>query len=377
MRIAFVSTVVSYPWGGADTLWTSAAEAAQARGDSLLIAVSPAVSEHPRVRALRQRGGAVHLFPQDSPPGLAVRVRNRVRALMKLRDPFLAALRRFEPDLVVFSCGSAYDLVAGPAVCDWLGETRVTYRIIVNWQTEHPSLSEDERPLAMAVFSGADFVGFVSTRNLEATRRHLLVPLPNARVLQNPLRWREEDTPPWPVESEWGMATVSRLESSKGIDLLLHAAARTLGAEPGWRLDVFGRGPADAHLRQTAESLGMAGRVHFRGHVQELFAIWAESQLMISPAIDEGVPMTIPEAMLCERPVLATAVGGAEDWIVHGQTGFICPAPTLPLLSASLAEAWNARDRWKAMGRAAAAQAQAHYRPNDHLLLIQPCPFVF
>lgn len=45
MRVAFISTILNHPWGGADTLWTNAAEAAQRRGNELLISVSPAVAQ--------------------------------------------------------------------------------------------------------------------------------------------------------------------------------------------------------------------------------------------------------------------------------------------------------------------------------------------
>ncbi len=80
--------------------------------------------------------------------------------------------------------------------------------------------------------------------------------------------------------------------------------------------------------------------------------------------------MTIPEAMLCGRGVLATRVGGATDWLRDGETGFLCPAPTVPLLAEALDRAWQARDRWQSMGEAAAEFARAFYRPEDFRRLI-------
>ena len=44
MRIAFYSTILHYPWGGADTLWTRAAEEAAERGDALWISVAEGVA---------------------------------------------------------------------------------------------------------------------------------------------------------------------------------------------------------------------------------------------------------------------------------------------------------------------------------------------
>ena len=372
MRIAFVSTILCYPWGGADTLWTNAAEAAQNRGDELLITVTPTVAGHPLVAALQAKGARMTLrHPPGPPPSLGRRVARKLVPLLRPRDSLTAALIRFRPDLVVFSFGGTYDFLAEPGAFRWLKASRTPYRIVANWQAEHPSLPDSERRIAAEVLSGADAVFFVSRRNQEATRRHLLAALTNSQVVQNPLRWRPTDVTLWPAGPDLGLASVGRLDHGKGIHLLLHAAAEVLAGEQNWRLDIFGQGPDESYLRYTASRLGLGNRVRFRGYVSELRAIWQENHLMLSPSLDDGVPMTIPEAMLCERPVLATCVGGAEEWISEGKTGFLSPAPTVPLFAAALRRAWDARSLWETMGRAAAAQAKDYYRSEDYLLLIR------
>jgi glycosyltransferase involved in cell wall biosynthesis len=371
MRTAFVSTILGYPWGGADTLWTSAAEAAEQRGDVLFISVSPVVAASPRVAALSARSARIHLRPPATATISPVaRVVHKLRQIAGRDDNGLvAALTAFRPDLVVFSLGGTYDLVAQPPWFAWLRTTRTRFRLIANWQQENPVLSDADRAKARDILGAADRVYFVSTRNLEVTCRHLLDSLANAQVIQNPLRWRTADVTPWPSTPGLRLATVSRLDEGKGIQLLLHALAE-LETDSDWHLSIYGQGPAEAYLRATTEHLHLADQVTFHGYVKELRSIWAESHLLVSPAIDDGVPMTIPEAMLCERPVLATAVGGAEDWLRNGETGFLCLAPTAPLLVTSLRNAIAAHERWQTMGQAAAAAAQARYRPDDYLQLI-------
>ena len=91
MRIAFVSTILSYPWGGADFLWTRAAEAAADGGDSLLLSLSPDTAAHPRIVALQSRGARLHLRTSRlSPPPLARRLWARLRPPVY---PLLSALR--------------------------------------------------------------------------------------------------------------------------------------------------------------------------------------------------------------------------------------------------------------------------------------------
>ncbi len=224
MKIAFVSTILGYPWGGADTLWTRAAEAASDRGDRLLLSVSTAVASHSRIVALIAAGAGVEIRdPVTSPPSFGARV---LRKLGLARSPdagLIAALQSFRPDLVIFSQGGTYDLVLHPQLAAWLRATGVKYRIIANWQQEHPQLTEPELAFIREVFAAADSLNFVSTRNLAVTRRHLDRLLPNARVIQNPLRWQPADISPWPAEPVPQLATVSRLDEGKGIQLLLAA----------------------------------------------------------------------------------------------------------------------------------------------------------
>jgi glycosyltransferase involved in cell wall biosynthesis len=371
MKIAFISTILSYPWAGADTLWTNAAETASTRGDQLLILVATAVAGHPRIVALKAGGAKVVILdPPTKPPSLGFRLLRKLGLARPSEAGLIAALQPFQPDLVIFSQGGTYDLVLVPRLTAWLRARGIKYRIIANWQQEHPQLDDADIAFIRETFAAADSINFVSTRNLAVTRRHLAAPLSNARVIQNPLRWQPADVAPWPTGPVTHLATVSRLEPSKGLHLLLQALANAGTALPDWQLNIFGQGPEEARLRDTAVHFGFGERVQFRGHVKELRAIWAANHLMVSPALEDGVPMTIPEAMLCQRPVLATAVGGAEDWLRHSETGFLCPTPTLPHLTATLQTAVAARDRWAAMGQAAAAAAQAHYQPNDYLTLL-------
>ncbi|MBI3885660.1 MAG: glycosyltransferase family 4 protein [Opitutae bacterium] len=372
MKLAFVSTILGYPWGGADAAWTAAAEAALARGDQVLLALSALTAAHPRVAALVQAGATLVVRPPPAARPVFGRghwhsLRRRLGAYS---DPAVVAVGAFRPDLVLFSCGGTDDLVVEADWVAWLAASATRYRVVANWQAEHPATSPDHCALLRKLFLASDGVFFLSERNLAVTRRHLANALPDARAFQVPLRWQPADASPWPDASVLRFAAVARLEPVKGLDLLLPALHEALGSEPAWQLNLFGRGPDEAKLRALAARLGLADRVVFRGYVGGLREIWTENHLFVSPALDEGVPMTIPEAMLCGRPALATDLGGAPEWIRDGVTGFLCPVPTAAALEATLRTAWAARARWPAMGGAAAAAAKQRYLPEDFLRLI-------
>ncbi len=374
MKIAFVSTILHYPWGGADALWTAAAETALARGDQVFAAIAPLTARHERMAALAARGATVALRP--GPEGAASpwqRAWRKVPGTARHPDRLRDRIRAFRPDLVVISCGGTYDPILEPALVAWLQASGTRYRLIANFQEEHPILDEPGRQAARAALTGAERIFCVSPRNLELTRRQLLAPLPNAETIHgcmvhNPVA---PDAPvAWPAPPPWSLACIARLEPIKGVDLLIHALAAGLGQQAEWRLNIYGRGPQQAYLEACARATGLADRIRFHGFVAQLDDIWKQNHLFVSPAIDEGVPMTLPEAMLRGRAALATRVGGATEWIDPGQTGFICPAPTVELLAGSLREAWDQRGRWQEMGVAAARRTRALYRPDDYRRIV-------
>ncbi len=368
MKLAFVSTVFGYPWGGADTLWTNAAEAALARGDAVLLVLPPTTAADTRVRALERDGATLVIRPD---PSVFRPLWQRARQRLTVgRPPDLRALADFRPDLVIISGGGTYDLAAEPALGAWISASRTRYRLIANFQVENPTLDEPARTRAAQALEGAERLYFVSRRNLASTRRHLGAVLPQAVVVQNPLRSVPPGPVAWPASPPWRLAALARLEGVKGLRLLLHALALSLGKERDWRLSIFGRGPQHAELTAAATRLGLADRVALRGYDSDLQRIWAEHHLLVSPALEEGVPMTIPEAMLHGRPVLATRVGGAEDWIADQVDGYLCPAPTVELLATTLAEAWSDRAHWPIKASAAYASSHARYVATDHLQLI-------
>lgn len=369
MRIAFLSTILSYPWGGADTLWTRAAEAAQERGDVLLIAVSPLTANHPRVQRLVQRGARQILRTHVGPPRWPKRIVRRFTPRNWLPDPVISELEKFSPDLVVVSCGGTYCLSIESALVEWIVSRRARFRLILNFQPEHPILDEQGRAKIEQVFPLAERLFFVSQRNLATTRRHLLLPLPHATVIHNPLREAPGGGQRWPQREQPSLAFVGRLEPVKGADLLIHALAESLAAEYEWSLSVFGKGPEENYLRKLARLCGMEDRIIFHGYQPSLEQIWSDHHLLVSPSIDDGVPMTIPEAMMHGRPVVATKVGGAEDWI-EGGTGFLAESPTLEVLAQAIKQAFDQRSRWKEMGQKAAASFAARYRPDDYIRVI-------
>lgn len=132
------------------------------------------------------------------------------------------------------------------------------------------------------------------------------------------------------------LLAVGRLVAQKGIDVLLDALNRPgLG---GFELDVVGDGEWRDALERQAAAPGLAGRVRFHGWLDRsvLADAYRAADALVLPSRDEGMPNVVLEAMASGLPVVASAVAGARDLVVEGETGFLVPPEDAGALAAAL-----------------------------------------
>ena len=172
---------------------------------------------------------------------------------------------------------------------------------------------------------------------------------------------------------------VGRIESLKGVDLLVHTAAH-LEIPQGVRVLVVGGDDGQNHeverLRQLAQDLEVAEVVDFVGQVdqEELPVYYSAADVCVVPSFYESFGLAALESMACGTPVVASRVGGLSTIIQHGHTGYLkswrCPeafANSLEMItsSKSLLESMGqaARRRAEGMGWDQVALAMAaHYQ---------------
>ncbi len=130
------------------------------------------------------------------------------------------------------------------------------------------------------------------------------------------------------------LLSVGRLDSSKRVDLLLEAAARTDGLD----VVVVGDGPDRERLEQLAGSLGLNGRVRFAGRVEPdaLAQLYATCLAVYYAPIDEDLGLVPYEAFLSEKPVITTRdAGGPLETVADRQTGLVCEPTALAVAEAA------------------------------------------
>jgi glycosyltransferase involved in cell wall biosynthesis len=132
---------------------------------------------------------------------------------------------------------------------------------------------------------------------------------------------------------------VSRLDRRRRADLLLSAAARLVGAHPGLRVVIVGKGSIEGELRDLAASLGIAPRVQFVGELydeMELAPYFLSASAFVFPeymglsvlhAFGYGLPVIASERAGCHGPEFAALRHGANGLTFrHGDADSLAEA---------------------------------------------------
>jgi glycosyltransferase involved in cell wall biosynthesis len=144
-----------------------------------------------------------------------------------------------------------------------------------------------------------------------------------------------------------------------------------LRKHPTLQLVVGGHGQLEKARRLAAE-LGVDGRVDFRGWVgpEERSALLTKSDIYVLPSFNEGLPISVLEAMAAGLPVITTDVGGLPDLVTHGESGLLIGPGRVAALAAAILRLASDPESRQQMGEAAREHVAARYNREAVLNLL-------
>lgn len=344
-RICFLTTN-DFGFGGSEDLWIEAVKRCLHHG--IHVAVS--------VRDWRPRPAALQKLAEDS----------RCTMLWHsapLVEKDIVDIAEFNPDLVVISKGFQLEGL------DWmarLGELGIPYVVIVQCVHEAgwPGMDEALIGHMHTLHEKALRLFFVSRGNRSLYERMIGHTCSNADIVINPFKVSYNVNIPWLESPVLRLATVGRLECfHKGYDLLLEVLQQAQWQDRAIELRLYGDGQHRALLERLAGQRCVP-RIRFCGHVSSIEKIWAENHVLVQPSRLEGLPLSVVEAMLCRRVVVATDVAGHREVIDDGETGFVAAAATVVHLNEALERMWARRSELRAMGSEAGRRVRSKI-PED------------
>lgn len=116
---------------------------------------------------------------------------------------------------------------------------------------------------------------------------------------------------------------VARMTPEKGHRLCLKAFQRVLGEFPNAVLVLVGGGPLETEVMGCVGQWNLEDKVMILGARKDVPEILRTFDCFIQTSLWDGLPRAMVEAMLAERPVVATSVGGIPEVIHHRKTGLL------------------------------------------------------
>jgi glycosyltransferase involved in cell wall biosynthesis len=145
---------------------------------------------------------------------------------------------------------------------------------------------------------------------------------------------------------------VGRQEYQKGITRLLDAIAQLAPTRPRLVLVQAGRrGSTSAELEAAVETAGLAGRVRFLGHRDDVADILAAGDVFAFPSVYEGLGGAVIEAMALGLPIIATRIPPMVEILDEGNNADLVPVEAPRELAQAIAGLLDDDARRVAYGR--------------------------
>ena len=177
-----------------------------------------------------------------------------------------------------------------------------TYALTENLCDVHTNVSDNasralmqagavKKKRIMTVYNGIDSNRYKYDPDLRASTRQQLKIADDAKIIM----------------------TIGRIDTPKDYPTLLKAFKIVAEKEKNAFLLIVGDGPKRQEMEDLANVLGIENRMQFLGIRNDITALLNACDLFVSSSAWEGFGIAILEAMLCERPIVATATDGAVE----------------------------------------------------------------
>lgn len=138
------------------------------------------------------------------------------------------------------------------------------------------------------------------------------------------------------MEGRLTMVCVARLFNRKGHIYLFKAMAGLIREFPELQLYLVGTGPHRDQLEQMAKEEGVAEHVQFLGWRNDALAIMGAADMVVHPSLEDALSSAVIEAVMMEKPIVASDISGVKDSLGNGKYGEIVPPADAKALEAGI-----------------------------------------
>lgn len=131
---------------------------------------------------------------------------------------------------------------------------------------------------------------------------------------------------------------------------------------------IAGSGKEENKVQELVSSLGLSDLFIFEGWVgkEKKIELLKKSQLFILPSYNEGLPLSILEAMSYGLPIITTNVGSIEDAVINGFNGIIIEPGKVEDIAKAIKDIIINKKRWKLFSKNSKALINNHYNKDKY-----------
>jgi glycosyltransferase involved in cell wall biosynthesis len=157
---------------------------------------------------------------------------------------------------------------------------------------------------------------------------------------------------------------IGRLSEVKGHRYLLMAAKEIVQFNSGVKFLIIGDGAEKKHLLQLVKKLNIEKQVVFLKPIFDTSLALKCMDVFVMPSIQEGLGLSILEAMASGLPIIASNVGGIYTLVKDGVNGFLVSSRNPSAISVAIHKFLKDPSLLKKMGREGQRMAQEYFSLN-------------
>ncbi len=168
------------------------------------------------------------------------------------------------------------------------------------------------------------------------------------------------DPPECPTQTErradgFLVGTVTRVSPQKGVEALVEAVAILRGQGATLQCIIAGGGSIVEEIEQGVRAQGLEEAIAIRRNLKrsEVWALLSQLDVFVLASEDEGMPMSILEAMAAGLPIVATTVGGIPEMLENEGSALLVPPRDPGALAEALARLAGDKKLRERLGKAA------------------------
>ncbi|MFI4874879.1 MAG: glycosyltransferase family 4 protein [Blastopirellula sp. JB062] len=152
-----------------------------------------------------------------------------------------------------------------------------------------------------------------------------------------------------------------RLHPKKGLLTALNAWAELVRHFPNAKLVCVGEGPHEPQLRERIARLGLQERVFLPGVFDDVSDLLQAADFFVLPSHEEGMSLSLLEAMAAGLPTVATDIPGNRQLITHERNGLLFPVDDSAALQTQISRVLLKPERAAELGEAARRVVAENY----------------